>query len=86
MEAVRERPVSSGTANHKTRTPVAVLRQTIWWPTNVYSGVLALHRGEIDWMAVPFAIRQSGWEQKDRDGKSFIVEVNGKRIFCKGAD
>ena len=55
----------------------------------MYLAVVSLiYEGKvIDRITVPFAIRKVKLvQEKDREGKSFIVEVNGKNIFCKGAD
>jgi len=66
----------------------------LWWPngygeqpmyTMLFS--LSVDGKEIDGMAVPFAIRTVRLiQEKDREGKSFIVEVNGTKIFCKGVN
>ena len=66
----------------------------LWWPNGhgeqpLYSAVFTLIDREqvLDEKQVRFGIRTVRLLQaKDREGKSFIVEVNGRKIFCKGAD
>ena len=66
----------------------------LWWPNGsgdqpMYAVVLTVaeEKGEVQTIQVPFGIRTVRLLQKpDRDGRSFIFEVNGKKIFCKGAD
>jgi len=66
----------------------------LWWPNGygdqpMYALTLALRDGkkELQQREVPFAVRTvSLLQQKDREGKSFIIEVNGVKIYCKGAD
>ena len=66
----------------------------LWWPSGhgaqpIYTAVFSLLDGEtvIDEQAVRFGIRTVKLlQEKDADGKSFILMVNGRRIFCKGAD
>ncbi|HTY59347.1 MAG TPA: glycoside hydrolase family 2 protein, partial [Bacteroidota bacterium] len=66
----------------------------IWWPNGhgeqpLYTALFTLLDGEevLDEKQVRFGIRTVRLLQtKDAQGKSFIVEVNGRKIFCKGAD
>ena len=66
----------------------------LWWPNGhgeqpLYSALFSLLDGEdvIDEKEVRFGIRTVRLLQaKDGKGKSFIIEVNGRKIFCKGAD
>jgi len=66
----------------------------IWWPNGygdqpMYALTLALRDGkkELQKLEVPFAIRTVRLlQEKDNEGKSFIIEVNGVKIYCKGAD
>ncbi len=65
-----------------------------WWPSGygeqpIYHADLALRKGGevVHEMRVPIAVRTVRLVQEaDDEGRSFIVEVNGVRIFCKGAD
>jgi beta-mannosidase len=66
----------------------------LWWP-NGYGDqslyqvkVSAVSRGiECDTKSSSFGIRTIRLLQEtDSDGKSFIFEINGVKIFCKGAD
>ena len=66
----------------------------LWWPSGqgeqpLYTAVFTLVAGEevLDERQVRFGIRSVRLlENRDAGGKSFIVEVNGRKIFCKGAD
>ncbi len=66
----------------------------LWWPSGqgeqpLYTAVFTLVSGEdvLDEKQVRFGIRTVRLIQtKDARGKSFIFEVNGRKIFCKGAD
>jgi beta-mannosidase len=66
----------------------------VWWPNGygdhpIYIARLSLldEGKEVDSIEVPFAIRTVKLlQEKDDEGKTFIVEVNGVKIFCKGAD
>jgi beta-mannosidase len=74
----------------------------LWWPNGyggqpMYTAVLTLlQNGEVaDEIEFSFALRTVRLVQemkhgakgdKDAEGKSFIFEINGKKIFCKGAD
>ena len=89
--------VEEGTARFSSGIATMVFRipkPRLWWPNGhgdqpMYTAEFSLfHDGkEIDHMTIPFAIRTVRLlQEKDRDGKSFIVEVNGTKIFCKGAD
>lgn len=73
---------------------VRIPNPELWWPNGygeqpMYEAVLTLFRGKkiVHRLNVPFAIRTVRLHQKDdREGKSFIIEINGVKIFCKGAD
>jgi beta-mannosidase len=66
----------------------------LWWP-NGY-GDQPLYRAEVvasvdgmecDSKITSFGIRTIRLlQEKDTEGRSFVVEVNGVKIFCKGAD
>ena len=66
----------------------------LWWPNGygdhpIYTAHLSLldEGVEVDATDVKFAIRTVKLlQEKDDEGKTFIVEVNGVKIFCKGAD
>lgn len=66
----------------------------LWWPNGyggqpMYKAVLSLLKNdeELDEVEVAFAIRTVRLVQEaDAEGKSFIIEINGVKIFCKGAD
>ena len=65
-----------------------------WWPNGygeqpMYRAVFSLvvKGEEVERLEVPFALRTVRLVQKpDKEGTSFIVEINGEKIFCKGAD
>jgi len=73
---------------------VRVPEPRLWWPNGyggqpMYTAILSLLRGgsELHRIEVPFAIRRVRLlENKDAQGKSFVFEVNGRKIFCKGAN
>jgi len=55
----------------------------------MYTAVLSLYEGEreVDAIRVPFAVRTVRLIQKpDGEGSSFVLAINGKQLFCKGAD
>jgi len=66
----------------------------LWWPNGygdqpLYKAHLSLfdEERELDSTELPFAIRTVKLlQEKDDEGKSFVVEVNGVKMFCKGAD
>ena len=66
----------------------------LWWPNGygeqpMYHASFSLvtKNEEIERTNVPFAIRTVKLvETPDKEGKSFIIEINGEKIFCKGAD
>jgi beta-mannosidase len=66
----------------------------LWWP-NGYGDQVLYHahisllddETEIDSIELPFAIRTVRlMQENDDEGTTFILEVNGVKIFCKGAD
>lgn len=73
---------------------VRIPRPELWWPNGyggqpMYGARLTLLSGDeaVDRVETPFALRTVKLVQKkDTEGKSFIIEVNGIKIFCKGAD
>ncbi len=71
-----------------------VIDPSIWWPNGygeqpLYKAIFILQNvdettSEVD---TTFGIRSIRLlQEKDKEGTSFIIEVNGKKIFCKGAD
>ena len=77
------------------RLQVLVPSPHLWWPNGqgeqpLYSGVFTLIDAEgevVDERQVQFGIRTVRLLQvHDPDGESFIIEVNSRKIFCKGAD
>ncbi len=66
----------------------------LWWPNGfggqpMYRAVFSLFMGdkEIEGLEVPFALRTVRLLQEpDKEGTTFVVEINGEKIFCKGAD
>ena len=80
--------------NGEAQFTVSVPDPHLWWPNGqgeqpLYTAVFALIAGEevLDERTVRFGIRSVRLLQTgDAGGKSFIIEVNGRKIFCKGAD
>ena len=76
------------------RFTVRVSDPHLWWPNGhgaqpIYTAVFTLLDGDevLDEQAVRFGIRTVKLiQEKDGQGRSFILAVNGRRIFCKGAD
>jgi len=72
----------------------SVSQPRLWWPNgygeqHLYTAELALRLGTevVDTASVRFAIRTVRLVQEpDEEGRSFIIEVNGVPVFCKGAD
>ncbi len=73
---------------------VPIIRPKLWWPNglgepSLYTAVFSLLKDdeEIDVVEVPFGIRTVRLVQEpDHRGKSFVFEINGTNVFCKGAD
>jgi len=73
---------------------VQIPRPHLWWPNGygdqpMYTAILTLlHEGiELHSIEVPFAIRTVRLlQKKDSHGESFIFEINGQKVFCKGAN
>ncbi len=90
MAAEHEVEVSGNRATLTVHVP----RPHLWWPNGygeqpLYTAVLSLLHNdeEIDAREVPFGIRTVRLVQEpDSEGTSFIIEINGEKIFCKGAD
>ena len=83
-------PVKNDRATFRLRIPDPGL----WWPNGMgkqpmYSARLSLVSGsrEVHRLEVPFALRTVRLiQERDREGRSFILEINGVRVYCKGAD
>ncbi len=73
---------------------ITIPNPQLWWPNGyggqpMYTAVLTLlQNGETaDEIEFSFALRTVRLVQdKDAEGRSFVFEINGKQIFCKGAD
>lgn len=78
---------------HATLT-LNIPRPKLWWPNGLgeqamYTAAFTLMKDgrEIDSLRVPFGIRTVRLLQEpDANGTSFILEINGRKVFCKGAD
>lgn len=66
----------------------------LWWPNGygaqpMYKALLILEdsAGSTSSIELPFALRTVKLvQEQDDQGKTFIIEINGTSIFCKGAD
>lgn len=66
----------------------------LWWPNGIgdqplYTAHLTLSAGDTvyDTADVVFGVRTVKLLQEhDDEGRSFIIEINGRKVFCKGAD
>ncbi len=73
---------------------VKIPRPRFWWPNGqgeqpMYSASLSLveRNGILHSLTVPFALRTVELlQKKDKEGRSFIFVINGRKVFCKGAD
>ncbi len=82
--------VKRGNASATVRIP----HPQLWWPNGqgdqpMYSATATLIRGdeEIDAIEFRFAVRTVRlMQEKDAEGKSFVFVINGRKVFCKGAD
>lgn len=76
------------------RWRVTVIHPELWWPNGygsqpLYTALFSLIAGgeEIQQTVVSFGIRTIRLvQEKDADGRSFVLEVNGVKIFAKGAN
>ncbi len=76
------------------RFKLKIADPNIWWPNgygkqSLYKATFILQHkdGTASETSTTFGIRTVKLSQeKDNEGKSFIIEVNGEKIFCKGAD
>ncbi len=78
----------------KMKFRLRIKKPQIWWP-NGYGGqpmyrasiTLTSRDAEVERLEVPFALRTVRLLQEpDKQGTSFVIEMNGEKIFCKGAD
>ena len=85
-----QRQVKSGWMKFR----VHIKKPKVWWPNGygeqpMYRAIfsLVLKDEEIERLEVPFAIRRVRLLQEpNKEGTSFVIEINGEKIFCKGAD
>lgn len=78
----------------RARVRFAIRDPQLWWPNGsgeqpLYKAFLSLRgkENEIDRTEVSFAIRTIRLRQeKDAQGRSFVFEVNGVPIYCRGVD
>ncbi len=89
-------PLAAGgtVKNGKASATIRIPRPRLWWPNGqgdqpMYSAELVLFRGNevLGETTVTFAVRTIQLlQKKDEEGESFVFVVNGRKIFCKGAD
>ncbi len=88
FKATRKIKLKAGLS--RIRVPFKINRPKLWWPRhygdpNLYNLVAALDSGESASCAV--GLRQVALERKkDSEGESFVLHVNGKPVFCAGAN
>ena len=78
----------------KVSTRVRVPSPHLWWPNGYGEPTLyrvevtvSLDGSERDAKQTSFGIRTVRLlQEKDAEGRSFIIEINGVRVFCKGAN
>ena len=66
----------------------------LWWPNGygdhpLYQVVVTAYADgtQMDMKSVSFGLRSVRLvQEKDREGRSFVLEVNGVKVFCKGAN
>ncbi|MEX0602307.1 MAG: glycoside hydrolase family 2 protein [Bacteroidota bacterium] len=81
-------------SGREVRMSMAIPQPNLWWPNGygeqpLYTATFTLrHDGsEVHSVSVSFGIRTIRLvQEKDEQGKTFIFEVNGVKIFCKGAN
>ncbi len=91
---VKVNALPAGRQGNSAKLTLHILHPKLWWPNGygeqpMYKAVLTLlkHGDEVDEIELEFAVRTVRLlQEKDKEGKSFIIEVNGVKMFCKGAD
>lgn len=81
-------------SGRKVRFRLLIKEPRLWWPNGsgdqpMYAAYFSLRRNgeEIDRLSLSFALRTVRLiQKKDANGASFVFEVNGVQIYCKGAD
>ena len=76
------------------RARFEIPRPSLWWPNGmgsqpIYAARISLEAGGevLDVRDVSFGIRTVRLRQeKDAEGRSFVLEINGTPVFCKGAN
>jgi beta-mannosidase len=80
---------------HAATAEVALLNPTLWWPAPLgapalYDCRVTVASGEriLDERAMQYGVREVALlrEPLGDEGESFVIAVNGRRVFCKGAD
>ncbi|HET6274090.1 MAG TPA: glycoside hydrolase family 2 protein [Bacteroidota bacterium] len=85
---------TSAVRGNTVRTTFRIAKPKLWWPNGyggqpMYDALFSLRKDgrEIHRLEVPFGLRIVHLvQEKDTEGKSFIIEINGKKIYCKGAN
>lgn len=88
--ATDQRKVKNGKIKFQTR----IRKPKLWWPNGygdqpMYQAVFSLvsKDEEVECLEIPFALRTVRLLQEpDKERTSFVIEINGEKIFCKGAD
>ena len=73
---------------------LCIKKPQVWWPNGyggqpMYRAIFSLvSKGEeVERLEISFALRTVRLLQEpDKEGTSFVIEMNGEKIFCKGAD
>ncbi|HTR80106.1 MAG TPA: glycoside hydrolase family 2 protein [Bacteroidota bacterium] len=88
--ATDKRPIKNGRVKFRVR----IKRPKFWWPNGygkqpIYRAMFSVlcNGEEVEHIELPFALRTIRLLQDpDKEGTTFVIEVNGEKIFCKGAD
>jgi beta-mannosidase len=81
--------------NSTARVRMTIKEPLLWWPNgygkqNIYTAELSLFTGTnegVDFSTVSFGIRTVRLLcDEDKNGETFIIDINGVKIFCKGAN